>query len=473
VPVSALYFWPSDADSIPVVIHSLHNWPSGKAEEVVQARGIGFALAGFGSIVLDPPGTTERSSERFGRRSFGEWGEPLCDMAMPTLGEAVWELTRAADAAQHHSGFAVQRLFVCGEGSGALAAYLAALLDDRFEAVVLAGFGVSLANYELAETLLPASGAFLGDWPSWATLRPNIPLLLMLTDDFRPQERDVQRRFNEYKNYAGNPDCRLEWFYGPFDFNRRMRESATAFFAEHSGLNPSGQQYLTERRPITDGVVFPSRHLTVPVSDDRIHLQIESTENNIELSGRFLEMPYPEPFVALERLVDWGKYGTVELPSPTETLLLADSNEALPGAVVFPFYDLPLNLLHSFKLSAPEFFAQLIHLSQFPIPEGFRDSGASGNPLASFFSHIGSKLSGASRPELKVVRAEGLLSSLTAVHLKMLRSSVAIEVSHTVADWRSLALTRSRPASLPMARYLECPYTNLKSAEPTSEEKPV
>ncbi|MFN7173072.1 MAG: hypothetical protein ACK4P3_09865, partial [Fimbriimonadaceae bacterium] len=329
-------------------------------------------------------------------------------MALSTLGEAVWELTRAADAAQDHSGFAVQRLFVCGEGSGALAAYLAALLDDRFEAMVLAGFGASLTGYELVETLLPASAAFLGDWPSWTRLRPNVPLLLMLTDEFQPQEVEVQRRFDEYQKDAGNPDCRLEWFYGPLDFNRRMRESATAFFGEYSGLNPDGKQYLTEQRPITDGVVFPSRNLTVPASDDRLQLQIESTESNIELSARFLDMPYPEPFVALERLIDWGKYGTVELPSPAETLLLADSNEGLPGATVLPFYDLPLNLLHTFKLSAPEFFAQLIHLSQFPIPEGFRDSGATGNPIAGFFSHVVSKVSGESRPELKTVRAEGL-----------------------------------------------------------------
>ncbi|MFN7171811.1 MAG: hypothetical protein ACK4P3_03370, partial [Fimbriimonadaceae bacterium] len=90
-----------------------------------------------------------------------------------------------------------------------------------------------------------------------------------------------------------------------------------------------------------------------------------------------------------------------------------------------------------------------------------------------FFSHVVSKVSGESRPELKTVRAEGLLSSLTAAHLKMLRSSVTIEVSHTVADWRSLALTRSRPASFPMARYLECPYSWVERAESASEAEPV
>lgn len=430
------------------IVYAADAWGDGRNAEWAQSFGIAHALHGFVTIALEPPGVGDRAS-------MGDRHDLSLADGFPALGVYVWDLIRTLDVVSAIGGLLVERVGLTGASWGGDAALLASILDDRFAAVAVTGTGHGQENH--------LSGAFhevpglseLGDWAHLLASRAPKPLHLMVAEEDDPAavEATYKKLHGLYRKHEAN----LSWtrFLGGRDYSRRMRETAAAFFRHHLHGEPVAA-YVVELRPLTDGAMNPYAAGTTPA---------ESLANPVdtigfrELRQLALATPYPGGDPELRA---WGKHGRVEAPVPTETLRLVDAGDG----TVLP--ELPESALVAAGLSAPEFYAQVLHLVLPGGPEGWEPLALTGDSISAVIASMRTLIKANDPvPELKEVVAEGPVSSLTAMFLKRWRPSLVISVTHEAHSWDEVARLGLR---IPGARYRAWPWPLVESVQPIVPE---
>lgn len=441
------------------LVYAADAWGDGRNAEWAQSFGIAMALHGFVTLALDPPGVGDRAA-------MGDRNDPTLADSAPALGVYVWDVLRTLDVIAALGGLLIEKVGLTGAGFGGDAALLAGVLDERFYALVAAGCG----HGQEAQ----ASGAFvsvpglseLGDWAHLLAARAPKPLSLMVAEEDDPPglESTHKKLLGSYRRSEAN----LGWvrFLGGRDYSRRMREVAAAFFRHHLQGEPAAA-YAVELRPLTDSATNPYPAGTVPA--DHMSMPVDTTGFR-ELRRSALANPHPGKSPELR---PWGKHGRVEPPEATENLRLVDVGEAA-GVTVLPA--IPDTALIASGLSAPEFYAQVLHLLLPGGPEGWEPLALTGDSLSAVIASVRTLIKASDPPPVvKSIQAEGPLSSLTAKFFTSYRPDVVINTTHDARSWDEVA---GMGLLIPGARYRPWPWPNegiapAPPSEPEIEAEPI
>jgi hypothetical protein len=444
----------------PVILNFADVLHDGKANPAMQAIGISLAHHGFTVINLEPPGKWSESAVTE-RHATGDAYEPSLRMGAPALGEYVWDGVRVLDwALSSREGQAVG---VNGLGLGAEAAMLLFALDDRVTSCALAGAAGSIETASrLSRSWSQAAGiAYAGDFGDVLGLRAGAPTLLMsCADDPINTDEAVKQTGDKIKKYAKNARVRVASFLGAYDYNRRMRETAAAFFSETLKGMPAAD-YAYETMPLTDGLVRTGPAGTIPPSE--LDVLGDSLETNAMYGGAGVETftnllmsrlaePYPVPD---PELTPWGRHGRLEGPKAAETYTITDGDGA-GGAISLPVKDLDAAQLSALGLSPAEFLAEVLHLLLPGAPEGWEPVGLTGDPLTAMIASVRT-LVGKSDPSVvtREINADGPTASIVAAALARWRPGLVVNLSHTFSSWIDSAAGAQDGGLQPGARYRE------------------
>ncbi|MCC7433440.1 MAG: hypothetical protein IT363_02060 [Methanoregulaceae archaeon] len=435
------------------IVYAADAWGDGRNAEWAQSFGIALALHGFVTLAIDPPGVSDRAA-------MGDRNDPTLSDAAPALGVYVWDLLRTLDVVAALDGLLIERVGLTGAGYGGDAALLASVLDERFYAVAVTGCGHCQETHVAgAFTSVPGLSE-LGDWAHLLAVRAPRPLSLMVAEEDDPA--GVEATHKKLSGSYRRSEASLTWtrFLGARDYTRRMREVAAAFFRHHL-QGESSAPYAVELRPLTDSATNPypagtvsAEHLSQPVG----------TAGFLELRRTALAKPYPGKDPELRA---WGKHGRVEPPEAAEALRLVDAGEAT-GVTVLP--TLPDSALIASGLSAPEFYAQVLHLLLPGGPEGWEPLALTGDSLSAVIASVRTLMKASDPPPIvKSIEAEGPLASLTAKFFTRHRPGVTIRTTHDVRSWEEVA---SLGLLVPGARYRPWPWPGESVAPPVPIEEP-
>jgi dienelactone hydrolase len=464
--VSAHLYLPTASGPHPVVIHAHGRWSGKKSAPWVQARGIGLALQGVASLVVDSPGAARDEGTAGERVEMGPSDDLLLSMGAPATGAYVWDLIRAVDYCESRLELDARAAGVTGEGPGGCAAALAFALDDRLFSCALA---CSAASLDIHEGAVPRYADFAllsaGDWAEVIATRAPAPILLMAAREdaefpLKGVRRTHQKLAAHYRLYRSEEEVRLQEFEGGQDYNRRMRECASAFFLHTLGQE-SDRPYRPEPIPMTDGAENPYPCHTSNPEDEALRVDVRSEETLRGLLGRALSEPYPVPFDAQDRLLPWAKYGRLPALQAAEVLRLRDEGlEGEPGEVELFAKGVDLRACVLLGIGLPEVWAQTIHY-RLPGKRQEWERQAMGGPdaLSSMIASVRTFLDSATAEDApKRVVARGELASLTAQYLRLLRPELEIETSHSWRSWTDIAAMDSPVYAQPSARYLKFPF---------------
>lgn len=439
--------------------------PSGKAHPAMQAFGISMAKQGFTVISIEPPGkwlatvSTERDQT-------GDAWEPSLRMGLPAIGQYVWDAMRVLDWALASTPDAP--VGVNGLGLGGETAALLFALDERVKACAIACAAGSLETVPYPSTAwCQAAGiAYVGDYSDVLAMRGGLPILLMgTTDDPVNSPDSLKKTADKTKRGFRQSKPRVEIFLGPVDYNRRMRETAAAFFSEAlNGARPA--DYAYEPLPLTDGLVRTAPAGTVDpgeldVLGDALQSNAAYGGANVEsftgILAKVLAEPYP---TAGPELTPWGKYGRVEGPKQAETYTLTDGAGAA-GTLSMPFKELDSAMLCALGLSPAEFLAEVLHLMLPGSPDGWESVAVGGDALTAMIASMRT-LVGKGDPEIvtREITADGPGASLVAASLARLRPGLQVAASHSFADWMDAAAGAPLAGLQPGARYRSWPATS-------------
>jgi len=468
--VTAHLYVPEGEGKWPVVLRPHGHWPHKKTEPLVQASGISFALAGFACLIVDSPGYSWDDNELNERRGMGPHEDWFLAMGAPIQGVYAWDLMRGLDYLETRTDLDATKVGITGESGGGTATMFTFAIDERIRAAAPV---CAMASYEIA----PHNGCLcnhvpgainLGDRSDVLGLRAPAALFVMAAaEDIDEFPLDAVKRLDEklrrlYKSQRIEWRYRFEVFEGGHDYNRRMREAAVAFFGEHlRGDKPRG--YVSESRPITDGALNPYPAQTVASETPALmvtHPEARQTVTFRDLLVRSLEEPYPQPFNGTARLAPWLKYGRVTDVKPGAILAIHDPSVGEPkepGSILLPADQIDQRLTHYLGLSVPELFAQLLHLNLPGGPDGWETASiGAADALTSMIASVRT-LVHSQTPEqgATMVTAAGPVASMTALFLRALRPSLAIETTHPFHGWDDALEFNLRQLVQPGARYLQ------------------
>ncbi|HEY0866928.1 MAG TPA: acetylxylan esterase, partial [Fimbriimonas sp.] len=462
VRVTAHLYLPESAGKAPVVLCPHGHWTYKKSEPVVQAQGIGLALQGIAAFVIDSPGFSWDDNEINERRAMGPHDDPLLTMSLPVQGVYVWDVLRGIDYLSTRVDIDLSKVGIAGASGGGTTTVLAFAADERIQCAAPICYATSLEDNPQNGCLcnhLPGI-ALLGDRSDWLALACPRPVMLIGAQDdpeFPPQghRRTHEKLRAIYHHYRAEESVRLELFEGPHDMNRRMREAALAFFAEHLQGEPR-RPYLAEKRPLTDGANNPYPANTMPPESPELLVLNEYERSRTtfrDLLQQTLAEPYPAPFHASERLVRWGRFGRLPELKPTSSLTISD--QSLDDALVLPVDDVDQRLCLYSGLSVPEFLAQVLHLLLPGGPEGWESVAMGGDVITSMIASMKTLVSASTPvPLLEKLVAHGPVSSMVALHLRALRPTIEVQTSHAYKSWSEM---ESSVLAMPQARYLAWP----------------
>lgn len=469
VPVTAHLYLPEGNGPFPVVLNPHGHWEFKKSSQVVQARGISLALQGFAALVVDSPGVSWDGNEQNERAGMGPHDDPFLCMGAPATGVYVWDLMRGLDYLETRPDVDAKRVGITGASGGGTAAMYAFAIDERISAAVPVCSAASMED-------MPHNGclcnhvpgvANLGDRSDILGLRAPAPLMLIgaAEDPEFPIEgmrRTYEKLKSIYKPYREEGKVRLELFEGKHDYNRRMREAMLAFFREHL-MGERARPYVPESRPLTDGAEVPFEANTLPPQSPELQVLDWSERSGRTFRDLLMEAlvePYPEKIAESERLVRWGRFGRVGALEPRPNLRLADEARTQePDWVILPWQEIDLRSCIYLGLSVPEVLAQLVHLLLPGGPEGWESVALSGDVVTSMIASM-KTLVGSAHPETapKSVVAEGPVSSMCAMFLKLLRPDLETKTSHSWKGWIDVANSGMPALVQPGARYLQWPW---------------
>lgn len=459
--VTAHLYLPDGPGACPLVVSAHGTWKGKKSAPVVQARGISLALRGFATLIVDAPGSFGDDLALDERGLIGAPGDPALIAGGPWIGQYAWDLVRGMDSCLGRTDVDANRIAIIGEGDGGIAALMAFVIEPRFVCAGLVCTAPSLEQKSLesmAQLGIPGL-ALAGDFSDMLAIRGQAPVLLLAADnDDRYAGEDVKRTAEKLGKF--NRKVRFEEFEGGHDFNRRMREALAAFLAEHlRGQSP--RAYLPELRPLTDGAQNPYPAGTAPQEDLDLLVtdsQGRQTRTFQDILADNLTHPHPEPMHAEDRLVPWLKYAPMPKSDTAITLGLHD----VPAVMVpkaTPSIGLPTDMV-DFRLAAmaglsvAEFFAQILHVTIPGKPEAWEAQALAGDGLSAMIASVKTLVKSASPDTIPThIVAEGPVSSLAAVFLRLCRPSLQIETSHSWKSWTELL--QSPQLVQPQARYLD------------------
>lgn len=250
-PVSVnLYRPPEITEPLPAVLNPLGHWADGKAELVVQARGIGLARQGYVALVYDPIGQGERSQHW----DFATNTDPVpssteqhagaclpCWLVGQTvINHMVWDGVRMLDYLETRTDVDASRIGCTGASGGGTYTMFMTALDDRIKAAVPV---CSTATYErmhskgqIGDPCQDPIGSYPDDMDMADLLMCRAPLPMQITCttyDFFPLigVRDVYADVLDCYTALGVPE-RANIFEAPahHDYNQPMREAMYAWF---------------------------------------------------------------------------------------------------------------------------------------------------------------------------------------------------------------------------------------------------
>lgn len=469
VLVTAHLYLPDGVEKPPVILRPHGHWDYKKCARIVQAGAISVVLAGFACLVVDSPGWSYDDNEMNERKGMGTHFDPFLCMGSPLYGIYVWDLIRGLDYLESRGDLDTGRVGITGASGGGAATMYTFALEDRIKVAVPVAAVASLEVNPHLGCLCNHIGAMMANGDRSDVLGMRAPdgavmILAPEVDEEFPIEGHVktdEKLKKLYRQHRSDWKVRFERFHTGHDYNRRMREAALAFFAEHlQGEAPA--PYKPEARPLFDGNLNPyptgteeptQPQFLVTSPDER------ATRTMRDLLAQALSEPYPEPYRVDERLAPWRKYGN--LPDIRPGAILAIHDESIqapkePGSLALAFGEIDLKLCIMLGLSVAELFAQLIHTHLPGGPEGWEVAGAgiAGDALTSMIASVKTLVNTPEAPP-KLVIAEGPVASLTAVFLTRLRPNLEIQASHHWSNW-SEVLREDIPAlAQPNARYLE------------------
>ena len=446
-------YLPAGEGPFPFAVHAFGEL-DGPETAWAQARGAGLALYGIASIMVEAPGFRSRAG-------LGDPGDPRLSMGAPAAGVYAWDLIRAIDFAQGIPRLDSSRVALVGEGTACPAVAGAFILDPRCSCAGFVCWGASLATTQTpAPDPLPAM-AQVGDRADLLAVRAPSPVLLIGAQDdlAHPTEQMAATAEKLRKAYELTDSAyrvRHETFPGGPDFNRRMRECVYAFLVEHLLQQPR-QQYAPELRPMTDGRLNPAEAEDLPLDDPTLaQVGEESRVTFLDILGSGNATGNAHPFDTEERLIPWAKHGHIEPLEPGASLSIHDEDlrPEPAGSKRLPYQGMDRELCQFLGLSVAEVLAQVLHYRLPGRPEGWEPAGIGGDALTSIIASVKTLVDSANPAEqLKLLVAEGPVSSEVARLLRAYRPNLEIRPSHRWQTWSELAA--SSPALImPLARYL-------------------
>jgi hypothetical protein len=468
VLVVAHLYLPTGTGPWPVILRPHGHWEYKESSPVVQAGAIGLALSGFACFVVEAPGMHGDDNEMNERREMGPHEDWFLSMGAPIQGRYVWDLIRGLDYLATRSDIDASRVGITGEGTGGGVAMYAFAVEERITAAVPVAAASSLeVNPHLACHCnhVPAIVS-LGDRADILGLRAQDGALMVLAVQDDPEaplpghvrtDEKLKRLFRSQREGK----YRFETFHGGYDYNRRMREAALAFFAQHL-LSAPPAPYHPEPRPLTDGYLNPCPAGTEPATNPLFLVtrpEDRQTRTFRDLLNEALAGAAPEPYRVDQRLAPWRKYGTMDEIRPGAILAFHDATIAEPkepGSIPLPTDDIDQNLCILLGMSVAEVLAQLLHTFTPGGPEGWESlsSGLGGDAFTSMIASVKTLITTPEAPA-KMVVAEGPVSSLVARFLARYRPSLKIQATHLWTSWHEALDQGIRQNAQPNAQYLE------------------
>ncbi|MDE2817319.1 MAG: acetylxylan esterase [Chloroflexota bacterium] len=245
-----LYRPPEITEPLPAVLNPLGHWADGKAQDVVQARGIGLARHGYVALVYDPIGQGERSQHWDAAThtdpvpSSTEQHAGACLPCWLTgqtvINHMVWDGVRMLDYLETRTDVDVSRIGCTGASGGGTFTMFLTAFDDRIKAAVPV---CSTATYErmhskgqIGDPCQDPVGSYPNDMEMADLLMCRAPLPMQITCttyDFFPLigVRDVYADVLDCYTALGVPE-RANLFEAPahHDYNQPMREAMYAWF---------------------------------------------------------------------------------------------------------------------------------------------------------------------------------------------------------------------------------------------------
>ena len=245
-----LYRPPEITEPLPAVLNPLGHWPDGKAETVVQARGIGLARQGYVALVYDPIGQGERSQHwdfATNTNPVPSSTEQHAGACLPcwligntVITHMVWDGVRMLDYLEMRTDVDTSRIGCTGASGGGTYTMFMTAFDDRITAAVPV---CSTATYErmhskgqIGDPCQDPVGSYPNDMEMADLLMSRAPLPMQITCttyDFFPLigVRDVYADVLDCYTALGVPE-RANLFEAPahHDYNKPMREAMYAWF---------------------------------------------------------------------------------------------------------------------------------------------------------------------------------------------------------------------------------------------------
>lgn len=469
--VTAHLYLPEKEGKFPLILCPHGHWEFKKSTPVVQARCIGLALLGFAALLVDSPGVSWDDNDQNERKAMGTHDDPWLCMGAPVQGQYVWDLVRGLDYCETRPEIDASKVGITGASGGGTATMLAFAFDERISAAAPVCAATSME-------INPHNGCFcnhkgglmeVGDRSDILAIRAPAPVCLIgATEDPEFPLAGHQLCFEKlqkiYRLYKAEANVRREYVEGSHDYNRRMREAMYAFFSEHLKGQPR-RSFLAEPRPLTDGQHNPYESGTEPHSSPELLVTLPEDRSTVtfrQLLERTFVEPHPEPFDALKRLAPWAKYGVLDLKASSTEIDLIDAGpdvNAGPNTFILDPKDWDIRLLIYLGLSPAEFFAQVLHMHLPGKPEGWESNALGADAITSMIASVKHIVQGTDKQEaIQVARARGPVSSMVAQHLKLLRPTLAIEVSDSFSGWKDLYDRQMTALIQPNARYLKWPF---------------
>ena len=245
-----LYRPPEITEPLPAVLNPLGHWADGKAEAVVQARGIGLARHGYVALLYDPIGQGERSQvwdTATNTNPMVSSTEQHADACLPcwligqtVINHMVWDGVRMLDYLEMRSDVDSSRIGCTGASGGGTYTMFLTAFDDRIKAAVPV---CSTATYErmhskgqIGDPCQDPAGSYPNDLEMADLLMSRAPLPMQITSttyDFFPLigARDVYADVLDCYSALGVPE-RANMVEAPahHDYNQPMREAMYAWF---------------------------------------------------------------------------------------------------------------------------------------------------------------------------------------------------------------------------------------------------
>ena len=240
----------------PAILNPVGHWRHGKAEDLVQARGIGLARHGYVALIYDPIGQEERSQEResvqrrnpqpAATRQHAAAGLPCTLIGQTIINHILWDGVRMLDYLESRPEVDATRIGCTGASGGGYQTMFLNALDPRIKVAVpvcsTATQERMLAQGQIGDPCHNPHRAYIDDLDTADLLMcaaPNAVQVIVATYDFFPLigAREVYLDLQHcYRTLGLEERVKLVEVPAHHDYNQPMREAAYAWFNRWLGL---------------------------------------------------------------------------------------------------------------------------------------------------------------------------------------------------------------------------------------------